>query len=280
MDGSVKVRHRKFHDGSGVGGLFIMDSGYNDFRFLDGLRRFRVIDTCCIHYVFGGEGELFIGEKHFHVSAGQMFVMFKGDSCMYYPDENNPWRYAWINVGGAEAARYMSLMGFSSSAPAADCADISERETQFTSLFSQELSMSAAYYKAMAVFFDTVAERCNGNVGDEYIKSSGVVERAKEIIHLNYDDTDFSVGMLDKIMHVSHSYICKLFKEQTKVTAASYLLSYRLGKAAEEAVAHDFTVKELAAKSGFSDELYFMKKFKERYGVTVKEYMRKYGEGR
>ena len=275
MDEAVKIKQRKFHDVSSVGGLFVMDSGYTNFRITECFARSRIIDTCCIHYILDGEGELFIGDRHFQVKAGQMFAMFKGDSCMYYPDHDNPWRYAWINIGGAEAARYLTVMGFSSDEPIRDCADITMREAQFTELFSQELSMGAAYYKAMAVFFDTVSECCNGILGDDCIKSSGVVERAKEIIRLNYDDPDFSVGLLDKIMHVSHSYICKLFKEQTNVTAANYLLSYRLDKAAESAAMHECTVKELCAKSGFSDELYFMKKFKERFGITVKEYMKR-----
>lgn len=274
MEESVKARQRKFHDGTSVGGIYIVNGGYNNFRYLDGLKKFRVLDMSCIHYVFGGSGDLFIGSKYYRVSAGQMFVMSKGESVMYYPDENDPWRYAWLSISGADTSRYFSMMGFSGDCPVRGISDVSRRELDFTELFAQELSFSASYYKAMAILFDTVSECTNGVPGNDYVRNTDIVERAKEIIHLNYDNSDFSVGMLDKIMHVSHSYICKLFKEQTKVTAASYLLGYRLAKAAEFADMHDCPVKELCVKSGFSDELYFMKKFKERYGVTVKEYMR------
>lgn len=277
MEESVKAKQRKFRDGTSVGGIFIVDGGYNNFRYLDGLKRYRVLDTSCIHYVFGGSGDLYIGNKYFRIESSQMFVMSKGASVMYYPDGDDPWRYAWLSIGGADAERYISMMGFSSDAPVRDISCPYEREREFTELFSQELSMSAAYYKAMAILFDTVAECSNGAPGDDCIRNTDVVERAKDIIHLNYDNPDFSVGMLDKIMHVSHSYICKLFKEQTNITAASYLLSYRLVKAAELASVRECPVKELCARSGFSDELYFMKKFKERYGVTVKEYMRNHG---
>ena len=59
------------------------------------------------------------------------------------------------------------------------------------------------------------------------------------------------------------------------MTVVKFLSEVRLKKAAELLSEKDYRIKELCAETGFNDELYFMKIFKKKYGMTVKEYREK-----
>ena len=107
-------------------------------------------------------------------------------------------------------------------------------------------------------------------------KNVNIVLNVKEIIELNYSRPDFSVEVIPKMLYISQSHMGKLFKEELGVSPVSYLLDFRLQKAADVLKKQDITVKELSRKVGFSDELYFMRRFKAKFGMTVKEYKKQF----
>lgn len=69
------------------------------------------------------------------------------------------------------------------------------------------------------------------------------------------------------------NYYRKIFKDETGVTPAEYLLDIRIKKA-KDLLLHNFAVGEVANKVGFPDPYYFSKVFKKKTGVSPKDYKR------
>lgn len=66
----------------------------------------------------------------------------------------------------------------------------------------------------------------------------------------------------------------RIFKDETGITPRAYLLEVKLQHVTELLKESDYKVKELCRIAGFFDEFQFMKIFKAKFGMTVKEYRR------
>jgi len=67
---------------------------------------------------------------------------------------------------------------------------------------------------------------------------------------------------------------CRFFKRTTGQTFTRYVNGARLAHAARELVAGNRPVLELCYESGFQNPSYFHRRFKERFGMTPREYRR------
>ena len=68
------------------------------------------------------------------------------------------------------------------------------------------------------------------------------------------------------------NYINRIFKETTGETVHSYLNEARLKKALRMILESDITVEQIGRECGFSSYAYFIKCFREKYGVSPLKY--------
>lgn len=269
----IKNRIRRFSKTGSA--LEIIDWGYNDFDYIEPLKTPRVISNYLIHFVIKGSGTLECNGKTFKVKENEIFCLPPDALIAYYPNENDLWKYFWINFDGVEGREIFKSMGFSDNCPVKSAVTSEEALAMFRSLLSSRCSQKESYYKVKSILYSIAGDLCEDKRADTFIKGSDLAERVKEILRLNYKNPMFSVDVIADVMHVSHSYVCRLFKEQTGQTLIKYLVNYRLEKAAELLADGEYLVKDLSNMVGFNDELHFMKEFKKKYGVTVKQYAAK-----
>ena len=266
-----KWRHVSLSDGD----TGIMDFGYNDFKTLEGIKKPRVIDHYSLHLVLEGKGTFRLGDVTYAVHAGEAFFLFPETPLCYYPDEDLPWRYYWINFYGEKAEKFIKSLGVAKDSAVRKFVGGEEIEILFDEALKSNMPAEQAYYKGVSLLYFAAAAIAGGERGDGFGADISPEERIKQIIYLNYKDSDFFIDVIADVMHVSHSYVSKIFKQKTGMTAVKFLSEVRLKKAAELLNEKDYRVKELCAETGFNDELYFMKIFKKKYGLTVKEYREK-----
>ena len=86
-----------------------------------------------------------------------------------------------------------------------------------------------------------------------------------DFIEKHYSDS-ISNSQLAQLIHVSDNHFYSLFKEIVGVAPHQYLNEVRLKKAKNLLINGEFTLVEVAEKTGFSDYNNFGRKFKEYYG--------------
>lgn len=101
--------------------------------------------------------------------------------------------------------------------------------------------------------------------------SVAVVEKAKAYIEENMA-SDLSLNMVAERVFMSPQYLSKIFKEHIGMNFSEYVAKVRMDKAAELLLKENLSVENIAAMVGYNTPHYFIKKFKERYGVTPKIY--------
>ncbi len=99
-----------------------------------------------------------------------------------------------------------------------------------------------------------------------------VVLDIKVFISRNYSRENLSVKEISDHVHLSSTYICTLFKNETGVTLNQYITLFRMDKAKELLSDPKNKIADISAKVGYSDGNYFGKSFKKAVGMTPGEY--------
>ncbi len=89
-------------------------------------------------------------------------------------------------------------------------------------------------------------------------------------------ERNFSLKNIADHLHISESYLSKLFKNKTSYTFLEYCTNYRIKKAAELLADERNKVYEIADKVGYPDSRYFSTLFKKQIGLTPTEFRQYY----
>ena len=126
-----------------------------------------------------------------------------------------------------------------------------------------------------AVFFEIISKVSNAAKKKLFGKTEQIknyyIKKINYIMERDYKGkiTEESVA---KELGISAVYLSSVYKEVTGITFSKYLLSVRMKKAAELLINSDIPTSKVAFLTGYSDESYFRKRFKNYFGMTVKEY--------
>lgn len=101
------------------------------------------------------------------------------------------------------------------------------------------------------------------------------IDRVKAYVEEHYTE-DLSLESLGRLIGVSESYMSQLFKQQTGVTFKTYLRDFRMKKAKEMLLSGREKVHDVGAKIGYRTTPYFCLVFKQYFGVTPTEFIRRY----
>ncbi|MCK5129482.1 MAG: response regulator [Clostridiales bacterium] len=99
-----------------------------------------------------------------------------------------------------------------------------------------------------------------------------LLEKAKDYINSNYNDTELSVQKLADYLFISASYLSLIFKKEAKETFLKYLIRIRLDVAKNLLRNPGMKISEVAGKVGYPDISYFSYFFKKNFGVSPREY--------
>jgi len=98
-----------------------------------------------------------------------------------------------------------------------------------------------------------------------------IIEDTKAFIEQNLSK-DISLNIVAENVFISPRYLSRIFKEETGVNFVSYVMDRRMEKAKELLSTTDFSIEVIAGRVGFSGAAYFIKKFKDEFGMTPKSY--------
>lgn len=98
-----------------------------------------------------------------------------------------------------------------------------------------------------------------------------MIENAKNYISKNLAE-DLSLNRVAEKIFISPQYLSKVFKDETGMNFVDYVTQTRMEKAKEMLTSTNENIETIAGKVGYNTPHYFIKKFKERYGVTPRNY--------
>lgn len=250
-------------------GREITDIGYDDFAFVAPQKTARVQGHYTLHYVLAGKGNVFIGEKNYEISAGEGFVLPSGIPICYYPDENDPWKYVWFGVDG-EFSRLLDAAGFSDVNVIFSPKNAEETKKALAQMILRIKGDSLSdYLFAKSVFLRLLSDLTEGGHSCErnlLPPHRAVIAEVLSLIEKNYANPLLSVDMLCQIVHVSHSYLCKVFLRETGFTMRQVITNKRLSEA-KKLLSCGKSIRDTAEAVGYRDIIHFSKEFRKYTGT-------------
>lgn len=106
-------------------------------------------------------------------------------------------------------------------------------------------------------------------------RNNMVILQANAIAKLKYAQADFSVQEVAKQIGISKNYFVSLYKEKTGQGFWDYVTGLRMQKAKSCLQFTEDTLASIAEQTGYRNEFYFSKKFKEQEGISPKMFREK-----
>ena len=251
--------------------LFITTAGYTNFSVLDGaFKEYRIHSYHSVNFVVNGEGVLYVANRKYKIEKGDFFLLPKNENIKYFPKDRD-WEYYWFDFDGNKSEEYIKLMGFSKDSLVLKGGNLNDIIYLCESVISKKFkNENLGYYEVLSVFFN-ILDLIVKNKSNTY-SSFDLKESIVKYIKLHYSRHALSVEEICKDFNISHSYLCKLFRNHGDLTAKGTIIKIRLKEAQKLLLNPNFSIKQIAHSVGFSDDAYFMKLFKKEFKVTPSEY--------
>ncbi len=249
--------------------FFIQFLGYDNFCAIDSLKTPHTQNIYTLHFVLRGSGKIFINGNERKISAHDIFFVPPDMTFCYYPNDDDKWEYIWFNFIGENSLAYAEAAGFKNGVYAKPCAGADEFHYRVMSILQlMDKKQNVGYYEVMSLFFKLIAL----NSGESRKSETDFADIADAYVKGHYYDPELSVEKVCRDVGVSHSYMCRLFKEKMGITMRRHIVNTRITEAAKLLETTDLSVKETAFAVGFNDYPHFVKTFKERKGVSPGDY--------
>lgn len=248
--------------------LVVHDIGYEDFRTRKPFDRFRIQNLYILHLVISGKGVYMTGGNRYELGKNDAFMCFPEEPICYFPDGTEPYRYYWISFSGPETPFVCQKLGFSLGEAVKRVYGIESLVGSFEALLYDQGAVSgfaakSLLYKTAALLADTKnVTRKRTGIKSQYFA------RIKDYMELNYKQSELRIEDIAQFLHISHVYLCKIFKEFSGISAVSYLKNLRLDKAYQLLDTGEYNVTQVCLSTGYTDPAYFSREFRDKFGVT------------
>lgn len=100
---------------------------------------------------------------------------------------------------------------------------------------------------------------------------SHVITNSIKYIKKNYE-RNISLEEVANYVEISKSYLSLLFKQETGINFSHFLTNYRVEQSKKYILETSFKIYEIAEKVGFDNPYYFSRVFKDKVGMSCKEF--------
>ena len=125
-----------------------------------------------------------------------------------------------------------------------------------------------------ALLYQIFAECCVQSVTNT--QSDSKIRNSVNYIHSNYTKSDLSIQKIAAESYMSEVYFRKLFREEFGTSPQKYIIGLRIQKAIELIRIGDYSLKEIAFMSGYSNYKYFSTEFKRSTGLSPSDYIKEF----
>ncbi len=103
------------------------------------------------------------------------------------------------------------------------------------------------------------------------VGNEGLIIEIRKYIDNNYNKP-LNLGKLSKEFKINNNKLTFLFYQKYSLTINNYILKLRIDHAKDLLIKTDYSITEIALKTGFNSNSYFNKQFKKIMKITANEY--------
>lgn len=231
-----------------------------------------------VHLVLDGKGIYKTDSSIYHLSKGRFFIIFPEEQTFYQADKFDPWEYTWIGFNGRKAAQLLEVLGIDEKHPVGVIKDFetilmeADQNLQLSPFKEIDRMKMVGFLYKLFTHLETQTDDSMIAQPDEYNKQISYSHEAIKLIRKNYQNEDFKIRDISKVMALNESYLSYIFRQVTGQTLHSYLVEFKIQKSRHLLETTDLTVKEISEKVGYKNPLSFTRVFKQIMNMPPTEY--------
>lgn len=211
---------------------------------------------------------------------GDTYMMSAGDFIIHSPETPYAYEqlakycggaYYWLHFTGGSALELIRRNGFETDRRYSLTAMDDELRGIFIKLF-RELMLCERGFEDIcaALLINIIVELGRKSVGADRLKQNRFAALA-EYLHCHYTEK-LSIAELAAGEHLSQSRFRELFHSSFGCAPGDYITGLRMRRARELLESTELPVSVIAEMCGYTDEMYFMRIFKKKNGVSALKY--------
>ncbi len=234
-------------------------------------------DTCELLYVAGGEGQIIIGEKTYHLKKGNLVIINPYIFHEEKTSKDKPLQLIFLSM------RNVSLPGLKinhliddETCPVIDCGNYKRHmDTYFRELLVETTNQIEYYQhitKSLLIAIIILSLRII-SIGNRSSQEEIVLncQKVKDYLDKNYTEP-ITLESLSDMVYVSKHYLSHMFKEQTGTSPIKYLTQKRIENACHLLKETKMSIKEISKSVGYENPLYFSQVFKNVVSLSPLDY--------
>ena len=235
----------------------------------------RTLDNYALVYISSGQGT-FEWKPNFSttIEAGQVFLLFPGVWHRYAPNPQAGWHEYWIGFDGEMAHRWLKHKFISPKTPVVKITAEDTVQATFTRMMQSIRANRPALQQILAGATDNLmgliysAQQTQPVVN---VQTANIIETAIARIQ-NEFERELDMKQLSQELGVGYSWFRHSFTAHTGLSPHQYLLELRLVRARNLLAETEYSIKEIASRTGFEDEFYFSRLFRQKLNLTPSQW--------
>ena len=229
-----------------------------------------------LHIVVKGSGKYCVGGNTYQIREKQAFLIYPHQETYYQADEEDPWEYIWIGFHGYQSDSIVTHMGFSVKTPVVKLDKVDHLIREMDALldakqltYVNELKRTSYMYAVFALLVEENIKQQNNKHKD--YPDMVYVRMAVDMIVQSYNKK-LKISDIANAIGISRSYLTNSFKKELKMSPQTFLIQFRLEKAAQLLRDTSEPINNIAIDVGYPDSLSFSKAFKQQYKMSPSAY--------
>src|SRR3984957_5506353 len=238
----------------------------------------RVLEGFALVYISSGRGKF---ESRLTspaiVEPGHALLLFPEVWHRYTPDPETGWHEHWIGFDGKIPRRWLRHKFFTPKNPVLKM----NAEDTVLATFSRMMQSIRANRPALQQILAGATDNLMGLIYSAQQaqpahgpQNTNAIESAIARIQKEYAQ-DLNMKLLARELGVSYSWFRHTFTAHTGLSPHQYLLEFRLVRARNLLAESEFSIKEIATQTGFEDEFYFSRLFRQKLNLTPSQWRRR-----
>ena len=238
----------------------------------------RILDGYYIVFITKGEGILESAKtKAKTIKEGTCFFLFPGIWHRYKPHPQSGWEEYWLGFNGKYPDELMNKGIFSPEAPFIEVGMNEEILHLFHTLIKTVSATELGYRQIITGITLQILGMLNSvskfhtEAADSQTK---LISKAKFLLQESLGKP-INLEEMARELPMGYSKFRKVFKKTTGLSPNQYHLDLRLVKAKELLISTNLTINQVAYQTGFDSLFYFSRLFKQKNGVSPREFRNK-----
>jgi AraC-like DNA-binding protein len=260
--------HALAYDTPGRWPIYIQEAGYAVWTAGDFWRRIRS-ERLAVEIVTAGEMYLQQDGRDYLVGPGQAMILRRRSSHVYATGPGGSAHKRFVTLVGPALEAMLSASGLDrlDVVELGDGAGVARAMRDAYRLLDGK---PAGYEKRISALAYAIV---NELIASSSTRRSELVQKAIDFMQRN-PHLAASNGQLARVAGVTPGYLSRRFYAEMGQTPLKYHLSLKLALAQRLLQTTTATVKEIAARTGFDDPLYFSRVFSRAMGVSPRKFRR------